>query len=210
MKFTPEAVGYWYLRLNGFLTITNFVVHPDEPGNQKTDADVIGVRFPHRAELLNNPMIDDDVFMQIREPFIALTEIKSGRCEINPTFRRREQRNVERILMGVGAFSADLRDEIAESMYATGEFSSEVYKIAFCCIGDQYNHDIGLPNVLQITWDQVLSFIFRRFSNYRNRKYDHPQWDENGKLLWNVSSHFNNERTFAAFVKDLWKVNQTV
>ena len=26
---SSEALGYWFLRLNGFLTIPNFVVHPD-------------------------------------------------------------------------------------------------------------------------------------------------------------------------------------
>jgi len=26
---SSDALGYWFLRLNGFLTIPNFVVHPD-------------------------------------------------------------------------------------------------------------------------------------------------------------------------------------
>jgi len=30
IRIDPENFAYWYLRLNGFLTITNFVVHPDE------------------------------------------------------------------------------------------------------------------------------------------------------------------------------------
>ncbi len=41
-----EQLGYWYLRLNGFLTIPNFVVHPDVGHNQETDVDILGVRFP--------------------------------------------------------------------------------------------------------------------------------------------------------------------
>lgn len=48
---TPEAVGYWFFRLNGCLTTTNFVLHPDRRGPQRTDADVPAERFPHRSEL---------------------------------------------------------------------------------------------------------------------------------------------------------------
>ena len=60
----PEKVAYWYFRLNGFLQIENFVVHPERRGGQRTDADLLAVRFPHRAErLFNSPndiMTDDE------------------------------------------------------------------------------------------------------------------------------------------------------
>ena len=56
MDIHPEKLAYWYLRLNGFLTIPNFVVHPDNGSNQKTDIDILGVRFPYRAENLNRQM----------------------------------------------------------------------------------------------------------------------------------------------------------
>lgn len=31
----PEEVAYWYFRLNGFLQIENFVVHPTGGGGQR-------------------------------------------------------------------------------------------------------------------------------------------------------------------------------
>jgi len=40
----PEKVAYWYLRLNGFLQIENFIVHPSRRGSQRTDADLLAVR----------------------------------------------------------------------------------------------------------------------------------------------------------------------
>jgi len=94
MTLSPEAVGYWYFRLNGFLTIQNFVVHPDDAGNQNTDADIIGVRFPYRAELLRNPMQDDDVFTSVEDkPFVVFVETKKGQCNINTTLRDPAQQN---------------------------------------------------------------------------------------------------------------------
>ena len=45
MDISSERLAYWFLRLNGFLTQYNFVVHPegaDEYGhyNQQTEVDV--------------------------------------------------------------------------------------------------------------------------------------------------------------------------
>ncbi len=48
----PEKVAYWYFRLNGFLQIENFVVHPTRQGSQRTDADLLAIRFPDRKEFL--------------------------------------------------------------------------------------------------------------------------------------------------------------
>ena len=56
---TPERLAYWYFRLNGFLTTENFIVHPDRGPNQRTDADLLAVRFAHRKENLVRPMTDD-------------------------------------------------------------------------------------------------------------------------------------------------------
>jgi hypothetical protein len=45
---TLDSAAEWFLRLNGFLTVLNFVVHPvetEEGTQQRTDADVLGVRL---------------------------------------------------------------------------------------------------------------------------------------------------------------------
>ena len=38
---TPEALAYWYFRLNGFLTTANFVIHDEGGAGQRTDADIL-------------------------------------------------------------------------------------------------------------------------------------------------------------------------
>src|SRR4051812_7707383 len=84
---TPEQDAYWYFRLNGCLTITNFVLHPDliNPGEkltQRTDADILAVRFPHRQELLTSehPMVDARVFDGQAKIDIVIAEVKSSLC----------------------------------------------------------------------------------------------------------------------------------
>lgn len=79
-----EKLAYWYLRLNGFLTITNFVVHPDFGRSQRTDVDILGCRFPYRQELLENSMLDDKaLIMSESKPTIVIAEVKSNTCNLN-------------------------------------------------------------------------------------------------------------------------------
>ncbi len=46
-----ETLTYWYLRLNGFFLLRNFVLHPsyesEGTNNQAADSDLLAVRFPH-------------------------------------------------------------------------------------------------------------------------------------------------------------------
>jgi len=79
MCIGTEKLVYWYLRLNGFLTIENFVVHPDQGRDQRTDVDILGTRFPYRSELLKNSMKDDKkVILNENKIVIILGEVKKN------------------------------------------------------------------------------------------------------------------------------------
>jgi hypothetical protein len=45
-----EELAYWYLRLNGFFPISNFVVHRSLDVPNTSDVDVVAVRPPHVFE----------------------------------------------------------------------------------------------------------------------------------------------------------------
>src|SRR5215203_5483477 len=102
MAIRPEQLGYWYFRLNGFLTTANFVVHPRRGDQQGTDIDVLGVRFAYRQELVVDPLQDADVFLSDM-PQIVLAEIKAGRCALNGPWTTPVRQNMENALMAVGA-----------------------------------------------------------------------------------------------------------
>jgi hypothetical protein len=56
-----EAFGFWYLRLNGFIPLTNFVLHRFRGGaGQNADCDVLAVRFPHVYETIGGEPEDWD------------------------------------------------------------------------------------------------------------------------------------------------------
>jgi hypothetical protein len=104
----PERVAYWYFRLNGFLQIENFVVHPSSRGSQRTDADLLAVRFPHRKEFLfddDEPIEDDEVGLglSLDRIDVVIAEIKANqKCTLNGPWTRSDRQNVQRILAAEG------------------------------------------------------------------------------------------------------------
>lgn len=206
MDIQSEHLAYWYLRLNGFLTIVNFVVHPDVGRNQETDVDVLGVRFPYRAENLINPMRDDHHFTKIQnKSLVVIAEVKSGRCALNGPWTKPERRNMQRVLRAVGAFPEHECELVAESLYNKGQYISQLYHVTLLCFGREMNQEVRghYKKVPQILWPDVLSFIYRRFHEYRTQKVSHPQWDSHGQDLWRTFEQSSTEDAFTSGVRIL-------
>jgi len=186
-----EALGYWFLRLNGFLTIPNFVVHPDEGSNQGTDVDVMGVRFPYRSENRKRPMVDSHYFTDIRgKTYVALAEIKKTTCFLNGVWTAPERQNMQRVLSALGMVEFPDIEAAAQGIYEHGYFENQCYYISMVCFGDAISDHIQshYPKVPQILWPEVKQFVWQRFRRYRTQKVSHPQWDEVGKYLWDFAT----------------------
>src|SRR5258708_5367262 len=90
-----ENVAGWYFRLNGFLSIPSFVIHPGEcRRHPRTEADLLGVRFHHSTEKIAGRQMTDDARIVIlaKSPQLLFTivEVKNDACSINePWFERR-------------------------------------------------------------------------------------------------------------------------
>ena len=199
MDIQAEYLAYWYLRLNGFLTIPNFVVHPDTGRNQETDVDVLGVRFPHRAENLNNPMKDDVYFTRVRnKSLVIIAEVKKRQCDLNGPWTNPGRQNMLRILRAIGAFPEPESDCVAATLYEQGFYESQLYYVSLLCLGGERNNELATrySKVPQILWPEVLGFIYRRFHEYRNQKVSHPQWDTTGQKLWNIYEQSDDEGQF--------------
>jgi hypothetical protein len=187
---SSEAIGYWYLRLNGFLTIPNFVVHPDAGSQQGTDVDVLGVRFPYRNENRIRPMIDAERFRCHRDKaYVALAEIKTGVCRLNGPWTAPERENMQRVLSALGMLSQHEIECAARELYEKGYFENQLYYVTMVCFGAEVREELNerYPRVPQILWPEVKSFIWNRFSKYRKQKSGHVQWDEVGKGMWDLA-----------------------
>ena len=199
MNIQAEHLAYWYLRLNGFLTIPNFVVHPDRGSDQKTEVDVLGVRFPHRAENLENPMVDDGHLTTVCDkPFVIIAEVKSGNEPFNESWTNPERRNMLRIVRAIGTFPECECGLVADALYDEGRYENELYHVSLLWFGRECNHEVAedYSKVPQILWPEVLEFIYRRFHKYEDQKVSHPQWDEPGRELWNIYKDSQGEGQF--------------
>jgi hypothetical protein len=93
-----ESLAYWYFRLNGFLPMSNFVLHrPDTPRRYNADSDLLAVRFPHVFENIGGQPDDwdNDRFAgwgldPLHQIVCVFAEIKTGQygeASINRAFR---------------------------------------------------------------------------------------------------------------------------
>ena len=48
-----ETLAYWYLRLNGFFPLSNFVFHRIPEENSNSDTDLLAMRWPNVEETIN-------------------------------------------------------------------------------------------------------------------------------------------------------------
>lgn len=200
IKVYPENLAYWYFRLNGCFTITNFVIHPEQGRSQRTDVDIFAVRLPHRAERLNDPMQDDQVLLPTgSRTKVILAEVKKETCNLNGPWIDPQRENMQRAMQAAGPFPGEYIDDAARALYQRGVFEDDQFTMTLFCIGRKENKDIRrkFPLVPQITWDHVLDFIYNRFVLYRNQKCQHPQWDNTGKCLFRVATNSSSTEDFA-------------
>lgn len=185
---TFERLAYWYLRLNGFLVLSNVMIHPETGRNTHGEIDVLGVRFPHRSELLINSMRDDPNLSGFDKPLIVLGEVKTGRADVNETWRSPMKRNMERILRLLGVFPLNRISEVATAVYTEGFYADEQYYLKVAAFGASTNTSLATthPAIIQITWLDISAFVYSRFKQHRNAKFYHNQWDSSGHALWDL------------------------
>jgi len=171
--------------------ITNFVIHPDEGRRQKTEVDIMAVRFPYRSELLLNPMIDDRIFTSSGyHTKVILAEVKLGACNLNGPWTDPSRSNMERAIRAAGPFPSERIDEVARALYGRGVYTDERFAMTLFCAGKVINKELRrkYPDVPQVTFEDMLRFIYCRFKEYRNEKCDHSQWDKCGQWLFDIVS----------------------
>jgi hypothetical protein len=204
-QFNPERLAYWYLRLNGFLTIENFIIHDEGGAGQRTDVDLMALRFPNRKEAFRDHsdkpewMDDHPRFVDKRIPFAAFVEVTTAQCKLNGPWTDRAKENMPRAIMALGALSTQREIDLAsERLYDIGQYVSDDVELGLVSFGAREHPELS-PKVMQIVWGEVFAFIFDRFSRFERIKREHPQWDLDGHLLWRAYKENRDHReAFAA------------
>ncbi len=181
---TPDRLAYWYFRLNGFLTIENFLVHPEAGSNPRTDVDILATRFAYRRENADRPMTDDPQVIECQTfANIIIAEIKTGLCRLNGPWTNPHRGNMERVLASVGCVRKDEIASAAQSLYETGRWSNSTATVRLFAVGEWMNNGLPIGLEQQIEWTSVINFCVRRFKDYRLQKASNRQWPADGVRL---------------------------
>lgn len=201
VRLSPERLSYWYLRLNGFMLLENFIVHDETSAEQRTDADLIGVRFNHRRENHSLPMKDDPIIAAC-DTFLnfVIAEVKTGKCALNGPWTNPRRTNMQRVLRAIGLVHPSEIDLHAEAMYTRGTFSTPYCTGRLFAFGRTL--DPSLPAIATpVLFDDMLRFIYKRFREYRKQKRNVVNWTPDGRL---IAQHASNCRDVDRFLEAMY------
>jgi hypothetical protein len=87
-----EELAYWYLRLNGFFPIADFVIHKSGGMKRSSDCDVLAVRPPYVYEEVGGKPDDWDQALlsqlDCNRTIGAICEVKTGGYTLDKLFRK--------------------------------------------------------------------------------------------------------------------------
>src|SRR5437763_2513848 len=109
---SSEWLGLWYLRLNGYFTLPNFVAHGRR--GPLTEVDVLGARFPHSREFEDDPTLH----IPADRIDIVFAEAKAKRIdELNGPWGSPEKGALDYVLKRVGLVKEEDLKALAEEIY---------------------------------------------------------------------------------------------
>jgi len=189
---TPERLAYWYFRLNGFMTIENFLVHPETGSNSRTDVNILATRFAYCRENIVRPMIDDPRVISCKTfANIIIAEIKTGTYSLNGPWTEPSHQNMERVLRSIGCATENEVALAAQSLYATGRWFNGTATVRLFAVGERTNDDLLIDREQQIEWASVIAFCVDRFRAYSRQKASNRQWSPDGIRLRELALHNN-------------------
>ena len=149
-----EELAYWYLRLNGFFPISNFVLHSlrnDTSGKRiRADVDLLAIRPPNACEEIEGIELNlDSKIVPENEQsnyIFVYCEVKTGDYNVNELF---PENRIEYVRKRCGAPSTSIKKVLIAN-----------------------EKKDGLQNdIMFISLNDVLSFICDRFKQYDEYKY---------------------------------------
>lgn len=165
-----EELVFWYLRLNGFFPISNFVIHRSQHVKHSSDIDVVAVRLPFVYEEIGGKEDDwDKSLFSLFKPKIPIglmCQVKSGNFNLNSIFSE------DAIKYAVGRFGFtpnhnELDDSVLKNSLTVVNKNFQIGKVFFSNNTKQQHTDrffhVALPNIRR--------FIKSRIEKYPKEKF---------------------------------------
>jgi hypothetical protein len=168
-----ETLAYWYLRLNGFFPLRDFVHHMPDDRNARADCDLLAIRFPHVTEDIGGAPGDWDAArfegwgLPLAHPIALIVQVKTGtRTGHGEAFGQpRVKAALERVGLWPPGVVAPLARDLGRAACTAGPHDTRVAKLLIA------SSPCSHPEVhLSMLMGDAVAFIRRRFQRYRDPK----------------------------------------
>jgi hypothetical protein len=167
-----ETLAYWYLRLNSFIPMRNFVLHrANIDGRSAADTDLLAVRFPHVYEEIGGRPNDWDNAsfaawgLNVNRKLAFIIEVKTG--AVGREIRGGRPERLRAALLRFGMFDRGRVPEIARQLERANSVDANSWTIAKLLVTKQPSRR---RYWLNLTLTDADHFIANRIREYRTPK----------------------------------------
>lgn len=200
-----ETFVTWYLRLNGYFTVPNFVLHAGDDATrisgdvvgQHGEVDTLAVRLPFSREESRIRFPTDERLLQGADGKldVIVAEVKSGADVPNETWRNPEKvRNIQYLLKFIGCYESNRQiEETAMKLQREFVVNESTQRLRYVVFSHEVNRDWKSRGVDYITFEECIQFIVgdRGPSWYEAgiaHKSQHSQWDNLINSIFSVAN----------------------
>ena len=181
-----EEIVYWYLRLNGFFPLTNFVVHRSSEVEHSSECDIIALRTPYVYEEIGGTSEDWDSLLTDQLDFKrtvgVICEVKTGATPDDVFNQQKVDAAIERI-----GFAGNT-DEAKRALRQEAVYSlDQNHQIAKLLVGNRTRR--RTRHFLFCSLSCATDFVKRRIANYADEKYSDRMFFNSTllqELVWEV------------------------
>lgn len=176
-----ETLVYWYLRLNGFFPLVDFVLHRhDETITHSADCDVLAVRHPHTYEVIGGQTTDWDpklsaMGISLCDRIIGIiVEVKTGHdsTDSRENIRRSFGNNRTRYaVQRLGFWPQENTAHIADVLNTEVSYQDDTFQVFKVLVADNMPPVEQPEKWKQLSLKDVEKFIVERFKKYQDQKH---------------------------------------
>lgn len=188
-----EKNAYWYLRLNGFFLIENFVVHRTQEIAHSADIDLLGIRLPYVFEEVGGQHNDwDEALLAELNPKLMtgiVCEVKTGGFDEGELFKKKYLR----YCLNRFGFMPDLSihiEQIFNNKISVIEFEGQKFQILKLFVA---NNEAKREDFLQLKIKHLRQFIENRIEKYKQQKWQDRLFFQSDLLGENIDRQYNEK-----------------
>lgn len=168
-----ETLATWYLRLNGFFPLRNFILHRGEFSPHTSDCDLLALRFPHVFEEIGGQVGDWDAArfqtwgLKLDQPIALLVQVKTGNASRTDAGAF-DPPKLRMALRRVGLWNQTEVEDCVAALQSAPVVSDSKAQVAKLLVAS--NAQVLDERYRTLALSEALSFIRGRFATYRQTK----------------------------------------